>query len=113
MTADLAVGIAASVEDDELAVPNEFTLSQNYPNPFNPLTHIQFEMRAPAQVTLDVFDLLGRHVRTLFEGRVESGISTITWDARANNGEEVASGIYFYRLVSSQNEQTRKMILLK
>jgi immune inhibitor A len=113
MTADLAVGIAASVDDNELPLPGDFRLSQNYPNPFNPNTNIQYEMCAPGQVTLEVYDLLGRHVRTLFKGQADVGVSTITWDATEDNGQNVASGVYFYRLVTAASEQTRKMILLK
>ena len=113
MTADLAVGIAASVDDDEFPLPGDFRLSQNYPNPFNPNTNIRYEMRTPGPVTLEVYDLLGRHVRTLFEGQADVGVSTITWDATEDNGQEVASGVYFYRLVTAAAEQTRKMILIK
>jgi immune inhibitor A len=113
MTADLAVGIAATVDEDQLLVPGDFRLSQNYPNPFNPNTNIQYEMRTPGQVTLEVYDLLGRHVRTLFKGHAESGVSTITWDATEDNGQQVASGVYFYRLVTAAAEQTRKMMLIK
>jgi len=113
MTANLAVGIAASVDEDQLPVPDDFRLSQNYPNPFNPNTNIQYELRTPGQVTLEVYDLLGRHVRTLFKGQAEGGVSTITWDATSDNGQQVASGVYFYRLVTTASEQTRKMMLIK
>ena len=113
MTADLTVGIAASVEEDGPILPDAFTLLQNYPNPFNPYTDIRFVMSNPGQVALEVYDVLGRHVRTLFEGHAEAGESTFTWDARTNDGQEAASGVYFYHLVTTAAAQTRKMVLIK
>ena len=113
MTANLLVGIAADVEDDDAALPNRFSLSQNYPNPFNPTTRIQFELATAADVTLEVVNLLGQHVRTLYAGRAEAGTSSVTWDALDDSGHPVSSGVYFYRLAASGEVSARKMMLIK
>ena len=114
MYADLIVGFAADVDDEPLGLPNTVELAQNYPNPFNPSTQISFTLSASAGVRLDVFNLQGRLVRTLLDGPAGAGTTTVTWDARSDNGNQVGSGVYFYRLrADGVNSQTRKMILLK
>ncbi|MEO1021227.1 MAG: T9SS type A sorting domain-containing protein [Bacteroidota bacterium] len=89
--------------------PETIELYQNYPNPFNPTTAITFRLDEAATVQLQVFDVLGRLVATLADGRVASGLSTYTFDA-AN----LSSGVYFYTLsVNDARLETRKMLLLK
>ncbi|MEW5795749.1 MAG: M6 family metalloprotease domain-containing protein [Candidatus Zixiibacteriota bacterium] len=113
MTANLIVGLAADVGDDNLTLPGDFRLAQNYPNPFNPSTVIEFELPRTGDARLDVYNLLGQHVRTLVDGPTTAGTSTASWDGTDNSGERVASGIYFYRLVTDGESLTRKMMLLK
>jgi bacillolysin len=90
-----------------------FDLSQNFPNPFNPGTTIQFNLLKASHVTLMVFDRMGRLIRTLNDGFVEAGAHSFRWDGRGDNGKLAASGMYFYRLVSGEQAQTRSMILSK
>ncbi len=94
-------------------LPNEFALKQNYPNPFNPSTEISFSLPKASQVTIEVFNVLGKRVATLLSGFHEAGTSTVTWDAVTDDGQAVASGMYFYRLNAGNFTQTRKMVLLK
>ncbi|MBI5867283.1 MAG: T9SS type A sorting domain-containing protein [candidate division Zixibacteria bacterium] len=102
------------VMDDGLELlPSKSELGQNYPNPFNPRTSIQFYLPRPAQVGLDVFDILGRKVATLVNDWISIGIHTVIWDGQDDSNRAVASGAYFYRLHAGNRIQTRKMILLK
>jgi immune inhibitor A len=113
MTANLSVAIAADVDDENTILPSDFVLAQNYPNPFNPTTNIQFDLSKAAEVSLDVYNLLGQHVSTLFEGKAPAGTSVVAWDGKDDSGTKVASGVYCYRLTASNNTASRKMILLK
>jgi len=99
-------------------LPTTFTLHQNYPNPFNPTTKIEFDIgsandAATKHVTLDIFNILGRRVRTLIDDDLASGSHTVTWDATDDHGRGVATGIYLYRLEVESEHQTKKMLLLK
>ncbi len=94
------------------ATPHEFMLGQNYPNPFNPETVIPYTLPARGQVTLSVYDLLGREVTTLVSGPQEAGAHAVAW-----NAGHMASGLYFYRLDvlagAASYHATRKLMLLK
>ncbi len=89
-----------------------FTMS-NHPNPFNPSTTISFTLPEAGQVALRVFDVRGRLVRTLADGSFEAGTHSVEWNATDGSGRRVASGIYFYRLISDGLDRTQKMILMK
>jgi hypothetical protein len=95
--------------EDELSVPTSISLNQNYPNPFNPTTQISFNLPQSQQVTLKVYDMLGREVATIANRETfSSGLNTVSFDA-AN----LSSGIYIYRLTGSNVTMTRKMTLIK
>ena len=112
--ADLLVGFSAGVGDENTpSLPYGIELAQNYPNPFNPSTIISLSAEAPAKIKLDVFNTLGQHVKTLFDGVVGSGVSEFEWDGRNEAGHQVASGVYFYRLSQEGHVQTRRMVMLK
>ncbi len=100
------VGSVVSTEESEL--PEGYALDQNYPNPFNPVTTIQYELAAAADVTLEVYDVLGRKVRTLVDGANVAGVHTVAFD-----GAGLASGVYFYHLKTPVGQQVRRMVLLK
>ena len=101
------VNTNSSVGSDNV-VPNKFALAQNYPNPFNPSTQISFELSASNNTSLKVFDVLGREVATLENGRLEAGSHTVTFDA-----SKLASGMYIYKLESGNFVSVKKMMLLK
>ncbi len=100
-------------KNGEQLLPTGFALGQNYPNPFNPSTTISFNLPAAAIATLEVFNILGNKVATVFDGMGQAGENQINWNGTGSDGQPVASGIYFYRLKTSGFEQTRKMVLMK
>ncbi|HEX9656533.1 MAG TPA: CHRD domain-containing protein [Bacteroidota bacterium] len=100
--------IVTSVDHDPGFIPREFSLHQNYPNPFNPSTSIRFDVATPSDVTLKIYDVLGREVAVLFDGRAEAGSNTVTFDAQS-----FASGVYFYRAAVGQTVLARKMVLVR
>lgn len=102
-----------AVDDNDLALPDAFRLDQNYPNPFNMETVISFQIATPGQVTLDIYDILGRKVKTIDAGYLNTGQHQLSWSGTADDQRDVSSGVYFYRLISGEQSLTRKMILLK
>ncbi len=102
-----------SVNEDAQARPLEFALNPVYPNPFNPTTHISYTLPENNSIQLIVYNSLGQMVRTLVNGTQKAGHHTAYWDGMADNGRQVASGIYFLRLVSGQQRQVQKMVLTK
>ncbi len=100
--------VITSVQDNRPHVPSQYILYQNYPNPFNPTTVIAYSLPTPAAVTLKVYDLLGREIRTLVNGRQNAGQHSITFDAG-----NCPSGVYFYRLQAGSYSQTKKLVELK
>jgi hypothetical protein len=93
------------------ALKNE--LSQNYPNPFNPQTTIAFSIKDRGAVSVKVYNVAGQLVRTLANENRAAGTYTLVWDGRNDGGSQVASGVYFYKLVTNNFSQTKKMVLLK
>ena len=99
-------------------VPEASSLLQNYPNPFNPETWIPYGLSEDAQVTIEIYNTTGEMVQRLVIGHKATGLYYSTdraayWDGQNQSGEQVASGIYFYRIVAGQYDQTRKMVILK
>lgn len=99
-----------STSNEELSdqPPASVQLDQNFPNPFNPTTNISFELPFSQQVSLDIYNSLGQHVRTLYSGILSTGSHLFTFDAN-----ELSSGIYYYLLETPNMVLTRKMLLLK
>ncbi len=102
------LNIPVSVENEELTIPNEYTLFQNYPNPFNPSTNIKFSLPKASNVKLTIYDAIGREVRTLLNNELSAGTHTIQW-----NASNIASGIYFCRIEANDYVKVNKMLLLK
>ena len=97
----------------DAGLPDVFALHANYPNPFNPSTSIQFDLPSPCHVTLDIFNIAGQKVATVADRAYEAGFHTVEWDGRTSGGQQVASGIYLYRIAAGDFVETRKMMLLK
>ncbi len=104
---------ARSTGVDVRVLPDKVALLGNYPNPFNPETSIHFSLPSPMQVTLAIYDRLGRRVRQLHTGALPEGEHRLHWDGRSEQGETMTSGIYFYRLSTPAGIRTGKMVLMK
>jgi hypothetical protein len=108
------IGIGSVTGVGPSAQPREFALRQNIPNPFNPTTAIGYDVPAGgADVTIGVYDVAGRLVRTLVDERRPAGSHRVTWDGRDASRQPVATGVYFCRMQAGSFVQTRKMVLLK
>jgi hypothetical protein len=103
----------ASAVADLPSLPSKTVLHQNYPNPFNPSTVIRYGIARPGNVTLRIYDAGGVRVAELYSGPRSPGIYEAGWKGQNDRGEQVASGVYFYRLTTPGYKQTRKMVLLK
>jgi hypothetical protein len=107
----LDVKILSKAEEPNL--PKQFSLSQNYPNPFNPQTVIKYALPQDCEVEITIYNILGQKVQTLVNEHQQAGYKRIEWDSKNERGEEVASGIYFYRIKAGEFVNSRKMVLLK
>ena len=114
------VNFTESAVDDgqgEENSPRSFQLAQNYPNPFNPVTTIRYAVGGkrggPVPVTLKVYNVLGQLVRTLVDEEKAAGNYLVSWDGRDDSGQELASGVYLYRLKIEDLRVTKRMLLLK
>jgi hypothetical protein len=90
-----------------------FALAPNSPNPFNPSTQIDYQIPEAGQVRLTVFNVLGQQVRELVSGHQDAGPYSVLWDGRDGLGRQVASGTYFYRLVTGPHAAVRRMVMVK
>lgn len=112
-------GPPVSVEDPTgESIPSEFSLNQNYPNPFNPSTKIEFSLPVQSEVALTIYNVLGQKVASLFQGQLQSGNHSFTWDATDSHNNKLSSGIYFYELKANgangkDFQSIKKMLLLK
>ncbi len=89
-------------------LPQSLSLQQNYPNPFNPSTQITYNVPEDSRVTLQIYDIQGRHVMELFDGFRAAGIYNVEWHA-----EDMSSGVYFYRMQAGRFSETKRMLLIK
>jgi hypothetical protein len=107
------VGCSQTGSEGYKELASTYSLGQNYPNPFNPGTRITFDLKSTVPVSLKVYDVDGRLVRTLIDEKRDSGIHEVAWDGKDDHAREVASGIYFYRLNAGSFSETKKMVLLR
>ena len=94
-------------------IPKVFSLHQNYPNPFNPTTQIRYDLPEESYVNINIYDLMGRRIKSLINMHQDPGYRLIHWDATNDFGQPVSAGMYIYRIQAGQFRQTRKMVLLK
>jgi len=97
-----------AVNDNKTSIPNKFVVYQNYPNPFNPSTKIKYSIPKQSKIKIDVFDLLGRRILTLFNSEQSAGNHSINFDA-----SNLSSGVYIYRIATETEIISKKMLLLK
>jgi hypothetical protein len=103
-------GVDTEGEDHKIF---HFNLLQNYPNPFNASTILTYEIEKGEKLTLKIYDILGREVRSLVNGLQRPGVYRVIWDGKNNQGREVSSGIYLYQLRVGHYKQTKKLVLIK
>lgn len=101
-------GALTGILNEKTTLPSSFSLQQNFPNPFNPTTTISFSLPVKTNVQLKVYNILGIEVANIIDGTIEAGFHSATFDA-----SKLSSGIYFYKLIAGNFEQTLKMVLLK
>ncbi len=101
------------VVDDQSMIPSDFALCQNYPNPFNSQTVIEYTLSKDCWVKITIYNILGQKVRTITDQYQAKGQKKIGWDVKDDRGNELTSGIYFYRLVAGTFSQTKKMVLIR
>jgi hypothetical protein len=101
-----------AVESREPA-PFRFALDRNYPNPFNPGTAMNYQIARASDVTIKVYDMMGKEVRTLVSGKKSAGAYSVAWNGTDSRGQRVPSGIYFCRMTAGGTTQIQKMTLIK
>jgi hypothetical protein len=108
--------IATGIEEwdtEDGDIPESFVLEQNYPNPFNPTTQIGYILSKDGFVQLDVYNIMGQHVRSLVNEYRQAGMYKIMWDGKDESGNIVQSGVYLYRLKTTNTVITKRMVFLK
>ena len=98
---------------DDASLPEAFALHNNYPNPFNPVTNISFDIPEVAEVTLEIYNVMGQKVRTLAQGQHEPGRYKIQWNATNDYGQALSSGMYIYRIQAGDFVSVKKLVLMK
>jgi hypothetical protein len=112
-SAPTAFSTGSVVSVEESVIPNTFELMQNYPNPFNPSTQIKFSIPVNGFVTLKIYDLLGKEIKTLINSEYSAGSHSMQWNGDDNLGNKVSTGIYVYRMTSGNFASSKKMLLIK
>jgi len=103
----------SGLEIEKSVLPSNVILNQNYPNPFNPISKIQYNLPKKDFVSITIYDVIGRHIKTLVATEKGPGLHSIHWDATNNVGQPVSAGVYLYSIQAGDFRQTKKMILLK
>jgi hypothetical protein len=109
--ASMIVSYALAIDSELL--PDKFALYQNYPNPFNPVTTLRYDLPENGLVTIIIYDMLGRQVKTLINQTQNAGYKSVVWNATNDYGKPVSAGIYLYQIQAGEYMQTKKMVLLK
>jgi hypothetical protein len=99
--------------EDIVAEPQLTTLSGNYPNPFNPQTTISFSLAKSEQVSIEIFNIKGQKVKTVLDQLLTDGQHEVVWDGKNQYGKSVSSGVYFYRMQTTDYQAMKKMIMIK
>jgi len=106
-------GLTANVQNAPINVPQTFTLLNNYPNPFNPQTTIKYHLDVSAEIRLQVFNMRGQLIRTLYAGMQSTGTHSVIWNSRDDSGHNMASGVYLIQLQCGPRCRQIKAVLLR
>jgi len=107
MTLSFALGIG------EELLPDVYALHQNFPNPFNPITTLRYDLPENSLVSITIYDIMGREVKSLINQTQDAGFKSIIWNATNDYGKPVSAGVYLYQIQADEFVQTKKMVLLK
>lgn len=113
LQAAFASGQVLSVDAGRVGLPDDFNVYPNFPNPFNPVTTFSYDLPKSGVVTVQIFDIQGREVKTLQNGIQPAGHFELSWDGTAEDGQNMESGLYFSRIVSGDNQAVLKLMLMK
>ncbi len=102
-----------SIDNENGTIPQSFHLDQNYPNPFNPITTLRYDLPENSLVSITIYDIMGREVRTLVNQTQDAGFKSVIWNATNDYGKPVSAGVYLYQIQAGDFVQTNKMVLLK
>jgi len=115
-----SVDLGGQVHDYKLSsevtftsIPKELILNQNYPNPFNPTTTFEVFLPKDVKISVDIYNILGQNIRTLYSGEKEKGLHTFLWDGKDKSQKSVSSGVYFYQVITPDGQKLKKMTLMK
>ncbi len=107
-TSQLSIG-----DNSKKELPSSFEVYPNFPNPFNPTTQIQYDLPEDQHVSITIYDVMGRNIRTLMSSNQTAGDHSVRWDARNDMGESISAGMYIYTIQAGEFRSTKKMVLLK
>jgi len=113
LTPSSSISVTVVVVTDKSLLPDAFSLSQNYSNPFNSETVIEYTLPENCHVELTIYNILGQKVKTLVNEYQSAGYKIVQWNSRDDQGYEVASGIYFYKIEAGRYVNVKKMMVLK
>jgi hypothetical protein len=106
-------GLPVEPEKNAELLPRQLELLQNFPNPFNPATHIEFGLPESGDVRVEIFNTAGQRVYAEYARELSAGYHVFTWDGRNSAGQDVASGVYYYKISKGRQAAVRKMVLLR
>ena len=109
----LSIDVSSLNTDLIESIPSNYKLSQNYPNPFNPITQFNYALPEQSMVTIIIYDIQGREIRSLFKGLKNPGQYSIAWNTLDNNENPVSAGVYLYQIQAGNYVKSKKMILIK
>ncbi len=112
-SSSISVTVVVVSSKSKTLLPETFSLSQNYPNPFNPQTIIKYTLPEDCHVELTLYNILGQKVKTLVNQHQSAGYKMIHWNGKDDKGNEIPSGLYFYKIKTPKYSETKKMVLLR
>ena len=98
---------------NNITIPTDYQLYLNHPNPFNPITSLRYDLPEDGLVSITIYDMMGRIVKTLVNGSQTVGFKSVQWNATNDRDEAVSAGLYLYTIEVGEFRQTKKMVLLK
>ena len=94
-------------------IPDSYLLHQNFPNPFNPKTKIRYDLQKSGFVNIDIYNVIGKHIKSLINEKKEVGYQSVNWNGTDASGRSVPAGMYIYTIQTDDFSSTKKMILVK